>query len=267
MTWIVVLGLLVLVYAVLQAVWGENSAAPAASGPNHQGKGTLSNSHQGEDSAASGASGLSGVQVGNGGARVRRVYGADQIGIVGFSDRGFALARPADAFAPSLLECSQKLHERVGGMTNIADGLRQAIGLLEAVRPGMFRRIWLLSDGYPNVEVNAIDCEVQRAQAAGIRICTIGFGDQYDEALLRRISEATRGRFVAVHLLRQLTEALVRASGQDIGRNRRRHPAETTILVIDLSGSMAEPMEGKTKVAVVEEAVLQLLYYKQRCWS
>ena len=30
---------------------------------------------------------------------------------------------------------------------------------------------------------------------------------------------------------------------------------------------MTEPMEGKSKVAVVEEAVLQLLHYKQKCWS
>lgn len=267
MSWMVAAGLLVTL-GVLLALWGENAAAsPRASGPHHQGKGSLSNSQQGEDSAAPGASGPGRGRAGNGGARVPRVYGPDQIGIVGFSDRGFALAPPADAFAPSLLECSQKLHEHVGGLTNIADGLRQAIGQLEEVRPGVFRRIWLLSDGYPNVEVSKIDQEVQRAQGAGIRICTIGFGDRYDEALLRRISEATRGRFVAVHTLRQLTEVLVRASGQDVGRNRRRHPAETTILVIDLSGSMAEPMEGKTKVAVVEEAVLQLLYYKQRCWS
>ncbi len=200
-------------------------------------------------------------------ARVRRVYGPDRIGMIGFNDRGFVLAQPADAFAPALLECSQKLHTYVGGMTNMAEGLREAIRLLEGVRPGVGRRIWLLSDGYPNVKVKQIDHEVERAAGAWIRICTIGFGDQYDEGLLRRISEATRGRFVAVHTLRELTEALVRATGSEVWRNRRRHRAETTILAIDLSASMNEAMEGKTKVAVVEEAVLQLLYYKQKCWS
>ena len=101
----------------------------------------------------------------------------------------------------------------------------------------------------------------------GIRINTIGFGDQYDEALLCRISLATRGRFVPVKTLRQLTEALVRAVGNDTGPNRRRHQAETSVLAIDLSASMTEPMEGQSKVAVVEAAVLQLLHYKQKCWS
>jgi Mg-chelatase subunit ChlD len=43
--------------------------------------------------------------------------------------------------------------------------------------------------------------------------------------------------------------------------------AETAVLVIDCSGSMAEPMEGRTKIAVVEEAILHLIHYKQRLFS
>ncbi|MCR4414894.1 MAG: VWA domain-containing protein [Thermoguttaceae bacterium] len=201
------------------------------------------------------------------GGRQRRVYGPDRIGIVGFSDRGVVLAKPADPFDPQLLAYSQKLHEQVGGLTNLADGLRQAVRLLEELPLGIWRRIWLLSDGYPNVEVGKIDTVVEQAKGAGVRVCAIGFGDQFDEALLRRISQASGGRFVSVQSLRALTEALVRATGGHVGRNRRRHPSETAVLAIDLSGSMAQSMEGKTKVAVVEEAVLQLLHYKQKCWS
>lgn len=52
-------------------------------------------------------------------------------------------------------------------------------------------------------------------------------------------------------------------------RNRSAGPSspEITVLVIDCRGSMAEPMEGRTKIAMVEEAILHLIHYKQRLFS
>ncbi|MDG4584347.1 MAG: hypothetical protein P9E67_09740 [Candidatus Competibacter sp.] len=48
----------------------------------------------------------------------------DRIGLVGFHEHGFVIARPAEPFAPWLVERSQTLRQRLGGRTNIADGLR-----------------------------------------------------------------------------------------------------------------------------------------------
>ncbi|HEY6945393.1 MAG TPA: hypothetical protein VI431_09670, partial [Candidatus Acidoferrum sp.] len=63
-----------------------------------------------------------------------------------------------------------------------------------------------------------------------------------------------------------LTDALVStADGQPATYHR--HRAETTVIAVDLSGSMTSPMEGRRKIEVVEQALMQLLLYKQRCFS
>jgi hypothetical protein len=44
------------------------------------------------------------------------------------------------------------------------------------------------------------------------------------------------------------------------------HRAEYTVLYLDLSGSMTEPIEGHRKVDVVTEACTRLLAFKQKCF-
>lgn len=188
----------------------------------------------------------------------------DRIGLVGFHEYGFVIARPAEPFAPWLMERSQTLHHQLGGRTNLADGLRQALQLLSSTPSGIYRKIWLLSDGEPNVDIESLGPLVAACHQARININAIGFGDAYDELLLRRIAGAThRGKFVPVQGLRELTRTLASHEQPVSGACR----PETAILAIDCSGSMAEPMEGRTKIAVVEEAILHLLHYKQRLFS
>ncbi len=189
----------------------------------------------------------------------------DRIGLVGFHEHGFVIARPAEPFAPWLVERSQTLRQRLGGRTNIADGLRQALHLLETTPPGIYRKIWLLSDGEPNVEVESLGPLVAACHQSRVNLNTIGFGDAYDELLLRRLAGAThRGKFVPVQGLRELTRALAET---DLPARSGPRRSETAVLVIDCSGSMAEPMEGRSKIAVVEEAILHLIHYKQRLFS
>ena len=197
----------------------------------------------------------------------RPVKGPDRIGLVGFHDNGFPIAKPAAAYQAWLQERTLNLHQRVGGNgTNITDGLRQSVAMLQATPPGIYRRIWLLTDGYPNREEDRLYQVVDEARRAHININTIGFGDAYDVELLRRISTATHnGKFVPVASLRQLTDALVTAGASHGGGQRRR--AECTVLAIDLSGSMVGPMEGRRKIEIVQEAILRLLHYKQSCFS
>ena len=208
--------------------------------------------------------------------------GPDKIGLVGFNDKGFVISHPANAHSHTLVEPSQKLHEYVTGVTNMTDGLLKGIEMCTRSPRGALRRIWLLSDGYPNRENDGLMAMVERAKNSYININTIGFGDTYDEALLRQIASATHnGKFVPVTSLRELTNALVaygsptksRHPGGNNGKNKRNggngnhRRMETTVFAIDLSGSMRESMDGKTKVKVVEEAILHLLHYKQQIFS
>jgi Mg-chelatase subunit ChlD len=198
----------------------------------------------------------------------RPVYGHDRVGLVGFHDRGFVIARPAGVHDARLQQRVLDLGKRVDGVfTNITDGLRKGIELLEQTPPGILRRAWLLTDGYPNRESDTIDQVVEAARQAYINVNTIGFGDHYDEALLRRISSTTHnGKFVSVKSLRQLTDAL--GAGGRVPARERRHRAECTVLIIDLSGSMmTDHMEGRRKIEVVQDAIIQLLNYKMKCFS
>lgn len=195
----------------------------------------------------------------------RVVMGADRIALVGFHHLAFVIAKSAEAHAHWLQTRTLQLHEKIGGNgTNITAGLRQSIALLQNVPCGVLRRIWLLTDGYPNCETDQIYRVVEQAVQAHININCIGFGDSYDTALLKRISSATHnGKFVPVTSLRELTNALVMAGDG----HHRAHRAECTVLAIDLSGSMTEPMEGRSKIQVVQEAILMLLNFKQACFS
>ncbi|MCO6042688.1 VWA domain-containing protein [Aeoliella sp. ICT_H6.2] len=199
----------------------------------------------------------------------RRVnkFGPDRIALVGFHGKGFVIARPAAPHADWLQSRIQQLPAKVGAATNLTDGLRTAVRICEKTPPGILRRIWLLSDGYPNREESGIDDAVAAARQARVNVNTIGFGDEYDERLLRRISGGTHnGKFIPVRTMRELTAALVQSSG---GPPRRRgsRRSETTVLAIDLSYSMLDPMEGRPKIEVVQDVLMQLLHYKQQCFS
>lgn len=200
----------------------------------------------------------------------RKVYAPDRVGLVGFHDRGFVIAKPTEAHAGWLQERTGQLHTKVSGSwTNLTDGLRLSVQLAKKSPEGVLRRIWLLTDGWPNRDVSEIWHVVEEAKRARININTIGFGNQgqYDENLLRQIASRThRGAFIPVESLRQLSNALVRGGNTGLP-NTHQHQSETTILAIDLSGSMMLPMGRKKRVEVVEEAVLHLLHYKQRCFS
>lgn len=199
----------------------------------------------------------------------RIITGSDQIAFVGFHDRAFVVSALAKPGEPKLQQRALQLHAKVSGSgTNIADGLRKSIALLKNSPRGVLKRIWLLSDGEPNIEVNSIFPVLADARRNYINVNTIGFGDSFDENLLRRMAKETHnGRFFSVRNLRQLTAVLLADAKKNPVATRRRHRAENTVLTIDCSPSMNSGMENTTKIRVVEEAVLQLLLYKQRLFS
>jgi Mg-chelatase subunit ChlD len=148
------------------------------------------------------------------------------VGIVGFHEKGFVIARPAEPHASWLQERIQSLDTRLGGATNLTDGLRTAVAMCEKTPPGILRRIWLLSDGYPNCEEGGIANVLAFARKQRVNVNTVGFGDVYDERLLRQISQCTHnGKFVPVRTMQELAEALMK-DGQKGGRqHKRRHQA------------------------------------------
>lgn len=200
---------------------------------------------------------------------VRKAFGPDRIGIVGFNDMGFVIARPAMAYTAELQARSRNLHRSIrGSYTNIADGLRKSLGLLEKAPAGALKRIWLLSDGYSNKEADRIMDVVEEICIARVNVNTIGFGDSFDERLLKKIAFATHnGKYVRVKTLRNLTDALLLAERIPNGTKLYRHRMEWTVICVDLSGSMVNPMGCKRKVEIVEEAILRLLHFKQQCFS
>jgi Mg-chelatase subunit ChlD len=201
----------------------------------------------------------------------KKIFGSDRIGIVGYHDNAFVIAKPAEPHAHWLQTRLHNLYSKVGGSgTNITDGLRKGIQMLQKTPPGILRRLWLLTDGYANRETGQIMSMVQEAFKNRININTIGFGDPggYDENLLRRIAENTHnGKFIPVNGLRELTDILIRSAGKNKRIKKGNHRAETTILTLDFSPSMTWMMEGKRRIDIVEEAVFRLLAYKQQCFA
>jgi hypothetical protein len=197
-------------------------------------------------------------------------YGADMIGLGIFHDDYRLIAKPMEAHNAKLQELITSLPDQVSGRgTNLTAGLMGAVRMAERAPAGCLRRVWVLSDGDPNIDVDGLYRAVEEARKRRININTIGFGNpgarEYDPELLKRISKATHnGRFVPVDSLRSLSRALV---GNSRNHHHRHHRQEITVMSIDCSLSMNADMKGKRRIEVVVEALMHLLRYKQQCFS
>lgn len=200
-----------------------------------------------------------------------KIYAPDRIGLVGFHETAWIIAVPAEPHAAWLQMRTRELKSKANGKgTNITDAIRKGTEMLAGTPNGILRRLWLLTDGESNREESKLWDVVAAARDAYININTIGFGDKFDRTTLQRIAASTHnGKFIAVSSLRQLTDALIAHSRPHGGLNkiRHHHRAETTVVCIDLSASMTEPMDGKMKIEVVQEALDRLILYKQQVFS
>lgn len=127
---------------------------------------------------------------------VRRLRTEDRLAAVAYDDR-------VDTVAPLGTGDQQPdLSARIlgiqsGGSTNLSGGWLRARELLERTPiEGRARTILLLTDGLANVGITDPQQLVGLCRAArshGIRTTTIGFGEDYDERLLRSMAEAGGG--------------------------------------------------------------------------
>lgn len=205
----------------------------------------------------------------NGAAHQERINCPDMLALVAFSERATILSSFAGAFDAKFAAAVQQLPAVAGkgSTTNITAGLRAANDLIARMPHGLRRRIWLLSDGGANVEVDGLWQQVARAATQRCNINTIGFGNhgEFDEALLQRIAAATHnGRYCEATTIAALGQAFRRAAGQ--GRSVR-HRGEATVFCIDASASMTSPMEGSTRIEAVRAAMNSLVVWKQSNWS
>lgn len=83
------------------------------------------------------------------------------------------------------------------GNTNLSGGWAKAAEhLVRLSDPGCLSRIVLLTDGIPNEGITEIDklcSEVASVLSQGVKTTTLGFGEDYNEDLLRRMATAGRG--------------------------------------------------------------------------
>jgi hypothetical protein len=183
-------------------------------------------------------------------------------GLVGFHERGFIIARPTSPYAPWLHERITTLHQRLGGMSNMTDGLRQAFDLLATMPPGIRRTVWLLCGGTPNRELRSLFAVVGLCRQARIGIHTVGLGRDYDAALLGEIAGFShRGSHHSAADERSLAPILTTPASAD-GEPH----GEATIAVVDCSYAMSGRIRRHSKIGVVEDALLDLIHQqKRRC--
>jgi Ca-activated chloride channel homolog len=127
---------------------------------------------------------------------VRRLGDGDGVSVVAYDDEVRTVAgRMTGAQRQELLGRIGQLGP--GGSTNLSGGwLRGRELVAQALVDGGVNRVLLLTDGLANVGITAPNqlTELVRSGAAqGVSTTTIGFGQDYDERLLRALAEAGGG--------------------------------------------------------------------------
>jgi Ca-activated chloride channel family protein len=127
---------------------------------------------------------------------VRRLWPEDVVSVVTYDDEVETVAEPATGKAQAdLVERIRSIETR--GCTNLSGGwLRGRELVAGGRREGAANRVLLLTDGLANAGITEPGQLVGLCRTAldqGITTTTIGFGQGYDEVLLRRMAEAGGG--------------------------------------------------------------------------
>jgi Ca-activated chloride channel family protein len=126
----------------------------------------------------------------------RRLAPQDTVSVVAFDDAVNVVAEPATGEAqetlPALIECIE-----CGGMTNLSGGwLRGRDLVADNLRDGGVNRVILLTDGQANqgiTDPKKLTGLCKQGVKKGVSTTTIGFGEGYDEDLLKAMADAGQG--------------------------------------------------------------------------
>ena len=137
----------------------------------------------------------------------------DTIGIISYSNHAQVNLRPTLKKNLSTAKIQKTLDGIYpAGGTNISDGIRLAIDLLEEPQTeALYRRILLISDGHATKgETSVIKLEklASLAKQKGISISAIGVGNQYSEDLMMALSQNGGGNYYHVRRTKSIEHTL-----------------------------------------------------------
>lgn len=181
------------------------------------------------------------------------------VGLVGYNERAYPIAKLADPHAPWVMQrvISLPQRPRYGSLTNMTAAINLGMDMLNR-RPNAVREIFLVTDGKANVEVAGLPAAVRAARNAHIRIHACGMGYSFDGEQLRAIAGPTGGRVVIARDLRAVSSNLTEIGHAIVNQDRGKPSA--LVIAIDTSGSMNETItDGRTKLQACSEAVQHLL--------
>jgi Mg-chelatase subunit ChlD len=169
-----------------------------------------------------------------------KVVRGESIGYIGFSDEAVVRLPLVSVNDPAAL--SAPLGLQAGGQTNLTAALDLANALLHGAPQGAIKRLVVISDGLPNLKTDSLIRAACGCRDAYISMDVVFIGEDPDAAaLLRRVSGSTvNGRFIKADELAAIRRAVVRADPLPHFR------VGATVVAIDTSGSMSEPLRGTT---------------------
>jgi Ca-activated chloride channel family protein len=125
-----------------------------------------------------------------------RLWPEDVMSVVAYDDEVVTVAEPGTGAEQTELAARLSALEP-GGTTNLSGGWLQGRALVASrARAACVNRIILLTDGLANVGITDPEQLLGLCMGAledGITTTTVGFGEDYDEALLRHMADAGGG--------------------------------------------------------------------------
>ena len=198
---------------------------------------------------------------------VRRLSPTDELAVVAYDDQVDLVAPLAPVHGDSLLAAIDAIGP--GGSTNLSGGWLKGLEVLrspapnldgrdDAVAPPATRRVLLLTDGQANAGVTAPGALVgmaTTARAEGIGTTTIGFGDDFEEAVLTAMGDAGGGNAhfaptpeAAPAIFAEEFEGLASVVAQNVSVEIR--PGDDVVLVEVLNQYPAVPVSGGLQLAL-----------------
>lgn len=174
-----------------------------------------------------------------------RLDPADHVAVVAFASHARVLVSSRPAGPQTLRAAEEGLWSlRAEGVTALTRGLDEAYReVARRAGPDRATHVVLLSDGYPTTNQGYVDSQagpyIQRADREmrdrGISLTTIGLGDaaNYDQAFLRRLSDAGNGQFYYCSSPAQLGEQFA----QELNRIQSTVLSEVSLTVRHLRGT------------------------------
>lgn len=183
-----------------------------------------------------------------------RLRTTDKLALVAFDDKVRLLSPLAAADGPRLRAAIASIGP--GGQTNLSGGWLRGLGeLVDAAADGP-RKILLLTDGLANVGITDpgdLTEMARRARLEGVTTSTIGFGEGFDEDLLRDMADAGGGNtyFAATPddapgIFEQEIEGLTRVAAHNVTLEVR--PGQAVALLGVLNDYPSVAVEGGAQV-------------------